>query len=92
MNTVCCGKCGSLNIVSTTNGGYYCIDCKNFLTDVSTYGVSPVSTYSINNNILTIDVDSVVLRKDTLTVTLDRVNVDNLRAIEINGATFCKAR
>lgn len=92
MNTVCCGKCGSLNIVSTTNGGYYCIDCKNFLTDVGTYDVSPVSKYSINNNILTIDVDSVVMRKDTLTVTLDRINIDNLRAIEINGTTFCKAR
>ncbi len=92
MNTVCCGKCGSLNIVSTTNGGYYCIDCKNSLTDVNTYGVTGLTPYSINNNILTIDVDSVVLRKDTLTVTLDRVNLDNLRAIEINGTTFCKAR
>lgn len=92
MNTVCCGKCGSLNIVSTTNGGYYCIDCKNFFTDVGTN--SPVGTYSINNNILTIDVDSVVLKKDTLTITLDRVNIDNLRAIEIkiNGVTSCKER
>lgn len=92
MNTVCCGKCGSLNIVSTTNGGYYCIDCKDFLTDVNTYRISPAVTYSANNNILTIDVDSVVMKKDTLTITLDRANLDNLRAIEINGTTFCKAR
>lgn len=92
MNTVCCGKCGSLNIVSTTNGGYYCIDCKDFLTDVNTYRISPAVTYSANNNSLTIDVDSVVMKKDTLTITLDRANLDNLRAIEINGTTFCKAR
>ncbi len=92
MNTVCCGKCGSLNIVSTTNGGYYCIDCKDFLTDVNTCRISPAVTYSANNNILTIDVDSVVMKKDTLTITLDRVNLDNLRTIEINGTTFCKAR
>ena len=88
MNTVCCGKCGSLNIVTTANGGYYCIDCKNFLTGVDTYGISS----AITDNTLTINVDSVLIRNNTLVVTLDRVNLDNLTAIEINGTTFCKAR